>query len=350
MTKEAILDNITGLVNAASKKLGNDRRYNELNPSVLNALAKIFYKVGSAGKYISLIQNNEETANLLISFPGTPPKMAIKGSAINNLNKSISNLLQTDSSKTQNFIKAKIELFRQMYIAGNDLVIQLFINKFNEISQAKKQGKTPNQQLEAFVTQLKDWHVFSKKSPREQKSLLKSNEFIKAAQANFKFFLTDEDINKIKSLGDNFLFDIFPHDKNIHNGMHVEAKGVAYRISKDTIPNSTYSIGLATKFGDEVGCCGACTLEFQVFQEEQNITVHRTADFPNNFPAGQYRPSLLIKDSANLLKIFITKLLATSQQVEHSSDEQYRYYYGKLCDYEVQELGQADNHAACVAE
>lgn len=98
-----ILSDIKGFVNNASMQSGARTEYDNQFPTILNMLAKIFYKVGSAGKYISLIQSDKDT-KLLISFPGIPPKMAIKETATEHLTQSVNNLLNTDPNVLKNLI------------------------------------------------------------------------------------------------------------------------------------------------------------------------------------------------------------------------------------------------------
>lgn len=67
---------------------------------------------------------------------------------------------------------------------------------------------------------------------KDKKSLLCSKEFVNFTINNFDRLLTDEVIIKIKFLGKEFSFEIFPH-KNLHSGMHVEAKNTQSAISCD---------------------------------------------------------------------------------------------------------------------
>lgn len=317
------LPNVNNMLKAASKGCGTRTTYQHDDNvmevlSALNSIAKLFYKVGSAGSYIAtIIQAANDCDDLLLSFPGVPQDMAMTNENIDLIKKCLLKLL------SKNVMQKKFELFQAMYVAGNDLVIQLFINlqKNNKITKKEEQDT-----LNALI----QWKKCTKDDSR--KNFFNTDLFQNVFKENFTKLLEDEDIKRLGNFFKDKQINVFPHDTKKHNGMHVEAKGVAYYyntyvdLDSNKEKYTSFNIGLATKFGSDIGCCGACTVEFNVINDKI-YSVNRTADFLQNFPQGNYSTSDIIKKDNTLYIKFIRELIKACDNVDEMNRANDKYYF-----------------------
>ena len=116
----------------------------------------------------------------------------------------------------------------------------------------------------------------------------------------FGEFLSNHDLQLLQTLDlQNKNLIIVPYQQDYH-GVHVEAKGVHYVHQQNDL--NAFYLGLAQSNDDrDVGCCGACCVEFRLLEQGKNnqgqqITVYRTADYPASQPARGYKISPSIRD------------------------------------------------------
>ena len=261
----------------------------------LNSLAKLF----CTGQYSSIIKTIIDDNILYVSLPegmtsnGLQLQRSIEQSNIYKLKNLLDKVLKSNNHEEQ--LKNKVLLFTLACDIKNEIALNIVKDLYLLVQQLKRTKELNFLELENcnyYIKCLKvDSNNFSyvnAESPEYKKDQGKFFKFMQIiSKHRFDNFLNQTDLNLLKDFFKKNLIKVDYQDN--YANVHVEAKGVHFALSQ--FPNNKeFLIGLAKADSKSIGCCGACTVEFNLL-EKRGIIVHRTADFPESFPPAGYLPS-----------------------------------------------------------
>lgn len=275
-------------------KRGARLKYSTSDTAALDAYARIF----SAHPYSALILPTTQQDKIYLCTARDSFKL--EDNDINEYNKQIL-LLSTNNNPS-----TKIDLFLYSLVKQNAISLNIFKKTIAKIDKGIRSGDIKDVNP-AELTDLRKL-AFSKKITLH--SLNKKTTLIEYIKQKIKKELFDEFlsadelvlINKI--IKSNYTIEEIKNETQIH----VEAFGVYNLYQKNPTLNK-FDIGLSKSDGDrDVGCCGACCIDFREMKSQLGIDVSRTADYIRSIPpTNAYKPA------------FAKKELLTKKQVYESN-------------------------------
>lgn len=297
----------------------------------LDVLTKCFFKGPLPTIYVSIIQNFS-TNELYISYPGAPNKKLVNSRALipEAVNEILSKLLPVLQDPS---VENKYLLFREMYLKGNDHVMQRLLDKKWEEEKKFRCKKENNYKHIKLVVEKLELFLY-----QNNPTLLDS--FVKSEQGIMKTFFADfidelfPNISILTKINlDNIrVMEYTTGNTDKHWAVHVEAKGIYYATKE--IPNAVpgeFRVGLAKRDDTLPGCCAGCSSEFDALKH-YNYTIMRSRDFPENFPPQNYVASSNVSEDHGIFAKFIESLHSKIEPLRASCPDIASHEFFKLFD------------------
>lgn len=285
-----------GIVSSVGKAVsingrGDITRYEMSNAKSLNILSRVFFKAEiKSPVYTSLIQN--ENYKIVLSYMGCPPHHGLQNDQVEALYNIIKYFEGDDTGK--------IQIFRKMYECTNDILQQKLIDRCKEEQVKMRKGQTNDFD---FFNKAKDYC----KNETHAQEILDHPLFRQFALENFDVILPNFQL-AADLLRENFSgIDYLMNTKSLatlYGSMHVEVKGIHY-LQQEYPDSRIFTLGLAKKDNKEPGCCVGCATELNaVSRIKGEYLFDRTADFMQNFPPKNYKPSFLVTEESSVFQEF----------------------------------------------
>ena len=223
----------------------------------LDALARIF----SQYPYVAIIQPADANNNDL--YVSVPDSEALSDNAIGCLKTDIANVLAD-----RNDANAKKELFVYACSTGNELFTNILNREQNRVNDKyyNSYNSKDYEKGKSYFNYINDLRNREYNAFFGNISVLRADFIDDLVSRRFGEFLSDQDLQLLQTLNlQNKNLIKVPYQEDYH-GVHVEAKGV-HHVHQQTGLNAFY-LGLAQSNGDrDVGCCGACCVEFRLLEQ-----------------------------------------------------------------------------------